>query len=172
MKTILYKGKEVKLSKDQVKKLRAMQLNIAKFQNRLVEGWSFDDALKYNHYYVMYHDKVCRKIKAKEVTYFALAEDLERYNIDVKAMQKHLNEGDFLGDILPLDCRFWAEYDKNLKNQLMLSDYRRINRRKELETQRQRELKPWLYDGTAQVHPRGKYTQYLMKTSIYPKAVR
>lgn len=172
MKTIIYRGRDVKLSKEQTKRLSALKLNIAKFQDRLVQGWSFDDALKYNHLYVMYHGSICRKIKVEDVTYFALAKDLEKHNIDVKAMQKHLYEGDFLGDVLPLDCKFWAEYDKDLKNQLMLADYRRINRRKELEEQRQRELKPWLYDGTVQKHARGKYCQYLMDTSIYPKAVR
>lgn len=38
--------------------------------------------------------------------------------------------------------------------------------------EKQREERPWLYDGTPQNHNRGKWCQYLMNTSIFPKAVR
>ncbi|ATH60692.1 hypothetical protein BJG89_10575 [Staphylococcus nepalensis] len=38
--------------------------------------------------------------------------------------------------------------------------------------EKQREKRPWLYDGTPQKHNRGKWCQYLMNTSIFPKAVR
>ncbi|WP_210133751.1 SA1788 family PVL leukocidin-associated protein [Staphylococcus sp. GDY8P131P] len=38
--------------------------------------------------------------------------------------------------------------------------------------EKQREERPWLYDGTPQNHNRGKWCQYLMETSIFPKAVR
>ncbi|XVK95997.1 SA1788 family PVL leukocidin-associated protein [Staphylococcus nepalensis] len=38
--------------------------------------------------------------------------------------------------------------------------------------EKQREERPWLYDGTPQNHNRGKWCEYLMNTSIFPKAVR
>lgn len=38
--------------------------------------------------------------------------------------------------------------------------------------EKQREERPWLYDGTPQNHNRGKWCQYLMNTSTFPKAVR
>ena len=38
--------------------------------------------------------------------------------------------------------------------------------------EKQREERPWLYDGTPQNHDRGKWCRYLMNTSIFPKAVR
>jgi hypothetical protein len=38
--------------------------------------------------------------------------------------------------------------------------------------EKQREERPWLYDGTPQNHNRGKWCEYLMDTSIFPKAVR
>lgn len=171
MKTVMYKGREVKLSKEQLKKVHGMKLNLIKFQDRLIEGWTFDEALTYNHHHVMYHGNVCRKIKMKDVTYYAVAEDLARNNIDVRSVQRYLFEGDFLGDILPMDCRFYVEYNHNAVNKLLYEDYQRFNRRKEKEAERERIAKPWLYE-VPQKHPRGKYCQYLMETSIYPKAVR
>lgn len=171
MKTVMYKGREVKLSKEQLKKVHEMKLNLIKFQDRLIEGWTFDEALTYNHHHVMYHGNVCRKIKMKDVTYYAVAEDLARNNIDVRSVQRYLFEGDFLGDILPMDCRFYVEYNHNAVNKLLYEDYQRFNRRKEKEAERERIAKPWLYE-VPQEHPRGKYCQYLMETSIYPKAVR
>ncbi|WP_210139228.1 SA1788 family PVL leukocidin-associated protein [Staphylococcus sp. GDY8P120P] len=38
--------------------------------------------------------------------------------------------------------------------------------------EKQREERPWLYDGTPQNHNRGKWCEYLMNTSIFPKVVR
>jgi len=38
--------------------------------------------------------------------------------------------------------------------------------------EKHREERPWLYDGTPQNHDRGKWCEYLMNTSIFPKAVR
>ncbi|MEX5651177.1 SA1788 family PVL leukocidin-associated protein [Staphylococcus cohnii species complex 1658] len=37
--------------------------------------------------------------------------------------------------------------------------------------QKLKEQRPWLFDGTKQQHSRGKWCQYLMNTSIFPKAV-
>lgn len=171
MKTVMYKGREVKLSKEQLKKVHGMKLNLIKLQDRLIEGWTFDEALTYNHHHVMYHGNVCRKIKMKDVTYYAVAEDLVRNNIDIRSVQRYLFEGDFLGDILPLDCRFYVEYNHNAVNKLLYEDYQRFNRRKEKEAERERIAKPWLHE-VPQEHGRSKYCQYLMDTSIFPKAVR
>jgi len=44
--------------------------------------------------------------------------------------------------------------------------------RERLRDEKQREERPWLYDGTPQNHDRGKWCEYLMNTSIFPKAVR
>ncbi|WP_204190674.1 MULTISPECIES: SA1788 family PVL leukocidin-associated protein [unclassified Staphylococcus] len=38
--------------------------------------------------------------------------------------------------------------------------------------EKRREERPWLYDGTPQNHDRGKWCQYLMNTSVFPKVVR
>ncbi|MDW4207226.1 SA1788 family PVL leukocidin-associated protein [Staphylococcus saprophyticus] len=40
-----------------------------------------------------------------------------------------------------------------------------------LEEKQKREKKPWLYDGTPQVHPRSQYVQDMMVNDIYPKNV-
>ncbi|RZI10267.1 SA1788 family PVL leukocidin-associated protein, partial [Staphylococcus aureus] len=141
------------------------------FQDRLIEGWTLDEALKYKHHHVMYHGNVCRKSKMKDVTYYAVAEDLVRNNIESRSVQRYLFEGDFLGDILPLDCRFYVEYNHNAVNKLLYEDYQRFNRRKEKEAERERIAKPWLHE-VPQEHGRSKYCQYLMDTSIFPKAVR
>ena len=44
--------------------------------------------------------------------------------------------------------------------------------REEIKKAKHREAHPWLYDGTPQNHDRGKWCEYLMNTSIFPKAVR
>ncbi|MDW8551105.1 SA1788 family PVL leukocidin-associated protein [Staphylococcus nepalensis] len=44
--------------------------------------------------------------------------------------------------------------------------------RERLRDEKQREERPWLYDGTPQNHNRGKWCEYLMNTSLFPKAVR
>ncbi|RIM92663.1 hypothetical protein BU100_10755 [Staphylococcus xylosus] len=38
-------------------------------------------------------------------------------------------------------------------------------------TKTKEERKPWLYDGTPQVHPRSQYVQDMMVNDIYPKRV-
>jgi len=43
--------------------------------------------------------------------------------------------------------------------------------RERLREEKHKEERPWLYDGTPQNHNRGKWCQYLMNTSIFPKAV-
>lgn len=40
-----------------------------------------------------------------------------------------------------------------------------------LEEKQKRERKPWLYDGTPQVHPRSQYVKDMMVNDIYPKRV-
>lgn len=172
MKTVMYKGREVKLSKEQLKKVHGMKLNLIKLQDRLIEGWTFDEALTYNYHHVMYHGNVCRKIKMKDVTYYAVAEDLARNNIDVRSVQRYLFEGDFLGDILPMDCRFYVEYNHNAVNKLLYEDYQRFNRRKEKEAERERIAKPWLYDGTPQCVKPSKWYKHLAENDIFIKVVQ
>ncbi|WP_270892741.1 SA1788 family PVL leukocidin-associated protein [Staphylococcus saprophyticus] len=43
--------------------------------------------------------------------------------------------------------------------------------RQRLREEKHRKLKPHLYDGTPQKHSRDVWCQYLMNTSIFPKAV-
>ncbi|MBG3873551.1 hypothetical protein E6X09_03710 [Staphylococcus xylosus] len=40
-----------------------------------------------------------------------------------------------------------------------------------LEEKQKRERKPWLYNGTPQVHPRSQYVQDMIVNDIYPKNV-
>ncbi|WP_426458611.1 SA1788 family PVL leukocidin-associated protein [Staphylococcus nepalensis] len=44
--------------------------------------------------------------------------------------------------------------------------------REEVKKAKHREAHPWLYDGTPQVHPRGKYVSDLMKYDVFPKVVK
>ncbi|WP_400263871.1 SA1788 family PVL leukocidin-associated protein [Staphylococcus nepalensis] len=66
---------------------------------------------------------------------------------------------------------------------MKLAEYRHLVRELEREErhknaygnlleEKQQSERPWLYDGTPQKHERSKWCEYLMKTSIYPKAVR
>ena len=43
---------------------------------------------------------------------------------------------------------------------------------KEQQDEKQKEERPWLYDGTPQVHTRSKYVADLMKNDIFPKVVK
>ncbi|MCD8830276.1 SA1788 family PVL leukocidin-associated protein [Staphylococcus gallinarum] len=65
---------------------------------------------------------------------------------------------------------------------MKLDDYRFMVQEREREErernaygnlleEKQQSERPWLYDGTPQKHERSKWCEYLMKTSIYPKAV-
>ncbi|WP_347108350.1 SA1788 family PVL leukocidin-associated protein [Staphylococcus ureilyticus] len=65
---------------------------------------------------------------------------------------------------------------------IRLEDYREIQQIKAMErrnkkqiqklyAEKERRAKPHLYDGTPQKHKRDVWCQYLMNTSIFPKAV-
>ncbi|MFZ7646579.1 SA1788 family PVL leukocidin-associated protein [Staphylococcus saprophyticus] len=65
---------------------------------------------------------------------------------------------------------------------IRLEEYREIQQIKAMEqrnkkqieklyAEKHRKLKPHLYDGTPQKHKRDVWCQYLMNTSIFPKAV-
>lgn len=51
------------------------------------------------------------------------------------------------------------EYNKNLHTLL-------------LEEKQKRERRPWLYDGTPQLHPRSQYVQDMMENDVFPKKVK
>ncbi|PTI88133.1 SA1788 family PVL leukocidin-associated protein [Staphylococcus simulans] len=174
MGKFIYKGETIEIGTQKI--LYASQnlkVSSKDLQERFDKGWDIEDALKYNFNHVMYKGKICRKIKHKGLVFYIVAEDLKRSKVPPQAIIKYLNDGHIMDDILPLETEFYiVEREKDALRNLVYKDRLRKERQKEQAEARKRELKPWLYDGTAQVHPRGKYTQYLMETSIYPKAVR
>lgn len=172
MANFIYRGKEVQVSTQQARLLAGMKVSAKMFQERLDEGWSFDEALKYNHAYVMYRGKVCKVIETKEINYYVPVKELEKTKIPPQTIVKFLNDGDLLSDILPLGAEFYIVYNKKdaLRN-LVYEDYQSQQRRDKMIIERKRAKKPHLYNGTPQKHKRGKYCQYLMDTSIFPKAV-
>ncbi|WP_199189168.1 SA1788 family PVL leukocidin-associated protein [Staphylococcus simulans] len=98
---------------------------------------------------------------------------MKRSKVPPQAIIKYLNDGHIMDDILPLETEFYiVEREKDALRNLVYKGRLRKERQKEQAEARKRAERPWLYDGTPQVHLRGKYTQYLMDTSIYPKAVR
>lgn len=174
MGKFIYKGETIEVGPQRLKYLsQNLKVSSKDLQDRLNSGWDLEDALKYNFNHVMYKGKICRKIKHKGLTFYIVAEDLKRSKVPPQAIIKYLNDGHIMDDILPLETEFYiVEREKDALRNLVYKDRLRKERQKEQAEARKREERPWLYDGTPQVHPRDKYTQWLMETSIYPKAVR
>lgn len=173
MANFIYKGKEVQVSTQQARLLAGMKVNARMFQERLDEGWSFDEALKYNHAHVMYKGKICKVIKTKEITYYVSAKDLEKVKIPPQTIVKYLNEGDLLSDILPLGTEFYIVYnEKDALRNLVYEDYRSKQRRDKMIIERQRAKRPWLYNGTPQYVKPSNWYLYLCKNDLMKKAVR
>ncbi|WP_306807025.1 SA1788 family PVL leukocidin-associated protein, partial [Staphylococcus sp. HMSC078A12] len=84
-------------------------------------------------------------------------------------INKKYQEGKSFEEIIGDDFEYYLEEHKPTFN---IEEAEKKKKLAEQAEARRRKERPWLYDGTPQVHLRGKYTQYLMDTSIYPKAVR
>ncbi|EKS26062.1 hypothetical protein HMPREF9310_01293 [Staphylococcus simulans ACS-120-V-Sch1] len=175
MGKFIYKGETIEIGPQKIlyasQNLKVSSKNL---QERFDKGWDIEDALKYNFNHVMYKGKICRKIKHKGLIFYIIAEDLKRSKVPPQAIIKYLNDGHIMDDILPLETEFYiVEREKDALRNLVYKDRLRKERQKEQAEARKRKERPWLYDGTPQPpYARDEYTQWLMDTSIYPKAVR
>lgn len=174
MGKFIYKGETIEIGTQKIQYAsQNLKVSSKDIQERLDKGWNIEDALKYNCNHVMYKGKICRKIKHKGLIFYIVAEDLKKSKVPPQTITKYLNDGHIMDDILPLETDFYiVEREKDALRNLLYKDRLRKECQKEQAEARRRKERPWLYNGTPQVHPRDKYTQYLMETSIYPKAVR
>lgn len=174
MGKFIYKGETIEIGTQKIQYAsQNLKVSSKDIQERLDKGWNIEDALKYNCNHVMYKGKICRKIKHKGLIFYIVAEDLKKSKVPPQTITKYLNDGHIMDDILPPETDFYiVEREKDALRNLLYKDRLRKECQKEQAEARRRKERPWLYNGTPQVHPRDKYTQYLMETSIYPKAVR
>lgn len=102
--------------------------------------------------------------------------------------EEHLAQAEALGlNIKYIRTRLlngWTVHEAHtVPKGVRLEDYREAQKIEYLQTKarktrekvkkmKHREAHPWLYDGTPQVHPRGKYVSDLMKYDAFPKVVK
>lgn len=174
MGKFIYKGETIEIGTQKI--LYASQnlkVSSKDLQERFDKGWDIEDALKYNFNHVMYKGKICRKIKHKGLTFYIVAEDLQRSKVPPQTIMKYLKEGQLMDDILPLETEFYIEeHKKDALRNLVYKDRLRKERKKEQAEARKRAERPWLYDGTPQSVKPDDWYWHLCENDLMVKAVR
>lgn len=143
------------------------QLNIV--QTRVDNGWDIEDAIRLNKRFVIRDGEFKARISGGGKFCYLNEQALENafeQGMTFKMLDQRIRQGvHVLKEYIPSDV-----IDHKL-NRLIREDRERAERAELIRQEREREKKPHLYNGTPQKHKRSKWCEYLMKTSIYPKAV-
>lgn len=172
-KSIYHNGNLYELSREELYALKNKNLSIPIIEQRLRDGWSYEQATTLNASYVMKNGIICFMKALPDVTLYIPLNVMQEHSIQYYRIEKHYKDGYFLDEIIGDDFEYFVEYNSRTKYDLANEDVKRKKRAERLKREKEMKKRPWLYDGTPQPpYARDKYTQYLMQTSIYPKAVR
>ncbi|HIW39037.1 MAG TPA: hypothetical protein H9885_08520 [Candidatus Jeotgalicoccus stercoravium] len=143
--------------------------NINVVQTRVDNGWDIKDAIRLNKRFVIRDGEFKARISGGGKVCYLNEETIENafeQGMTYTMLDHRIRQGvHVLKEYIPSDV-----IDHKL-NRLIREDRERAERAELIRQEREREKKPHLYNGTPQKHERSKWCEYLMKTSIYPKAV-
>ena len=162
--------------------LKNKELSLKIVEQRLENDWSIDEALTLNKNYVKVDGRIYYYYENSKREEYILLEDMERaevdHNINARTVGKRLNQGMSVNEALtkPLSAKALRDYERDLDMSLMNTlikrdEQQQAMRVQEIKIEREKEVKPHLYNGTPQVHHRSDYCQYLMDNDIFPKKV-
>lgn len=178
-RNLLFENGQVRtLSDNQKKIINQNKMTYPKVQERLDNGWSFAEAVHYKSEYVKHVNEICLQIMQKKTEILIPITSIDSIienGVTVTGLKRMINKGVDINKIIRDDTFYYVDgvLQGGKKLDKYLQERRRLSEQARLENERrERNKRPWLYDGTPQKHQRGKYCQYLMETSIYPKAVQ
>lgn len=180
-KKLLLDGEEIEISAKQQANIKRFYLNKRIIQKRLDEGWELDDAIGYPHDYIKFDDLICMRVMYGQDEILIpsdTVDELVEMNINITGLKRVLtNNSKPLKRIFPKNVLVFRNGEilgGRYTSRLIREEKERQEAARKEREQLQRAKKPHLYNGTPQPpYERGKYTQWLMDTSIFPKkAVR
>lgn len=168
--TIYVNNKAVALTPEDMRQIKCKALNLLLVEKRMNHGWSKEEATTLRRDYITKWGSIYWRRDFPDVTLYVPLNDMQRIKIERYQINKKYQEGKSFEEIIGDDFDYYLEEHKPTFN------VDEIEKKKKLAEQaeaRRRKERPWLYDGTPQPpYERDEYTQWLMETSIYPKAVR
>lgn len=158
-------NKIITLTPEDMRRIKINALNLLLVERRMNDGWSKEEATTLRRDYVTKWGSIYWKREFPDVTFYIPLREKQRIRIENYQIERNYGLGKTFEEIIGNDFEYFLE-----KNEDFISS-EEIEQKKRNE-EREKRKRPWLYDGTPQVHPRSKYCQYLMDTSIFVKAVR
>ncbi len=168
---IVIDGREIVLTNKQRAEMRVKQLSLALVQQRINEGWTLKQALKYNSTYVTKNNEICWMIPMIEMSFYIPVREKERINVVGARITERVKKGEWIDEILG-DIDYYVEYNGRTHYDLATDDIERKLEAEKLEEERKKRLKPWLYDGTPQAVKPSEWFKYLCENDLMKKAVR
>mgnify|MGYP007037675394 CR=1 FL=1 len=147
---IVIDGKEIELTEKQIFQMKCKQIPTALVQHRIYEGWTLDEAIKYNPSYITKGGEIWWVMSMPKATLYIPAKDKKRVRISRKKIEEALVEGDYLDDVLGDKITYFVEYNERTEYDLAVEDTNRQQKAEQLEKERHKRLKPHLYNGTPQ----------------------
>lgn len=171
-------GETVYPTEEEKTVFRRQNLNSKIVQERLDNGWDYELAISLSKInYTTLNDEIVFQMQIQGNTYSIPYDeylDLCEEGITGKKIRLWIDNGKDLYSLVPEGTLVYINGVLHEKANLInayYDEYQRQARARNRQKERERLKKPWLYE-VPQVHGRSKYCQYLMETSIFPKAVR
>lgn len=180
-KKLTLNGKEIPIYAHQETQMKQFRLNKNTVQQRLDQGWNFDDAIGYPPDYILFDDLICLQVMRGEDEILIpsdTVDELIEMKVNISGLKRVISKNQKpLHRALPKNVLVFKNrkiIGERYTSRLIRDEKQRREYARKKREERQRAKRPWLYDGTPQPpYARDKYTQWLMDTSIFPKkAVR
>lgn len=166
-------GKAYQLSKEDKKILRNNRLNKPIVQERLDEGWEYQQAIGLNHLYVMKDGVICLKVETKKTIHYvpeSQVRDLEIDGLSQQKLIKNLKAGHTLENTIE---DFYESENVSITQgatKYVIQDRLRENRKKQRELEKQRKEQERL-QMIENAKVRSKWFEHLAANDIFPKKV-